>query len=193
MLLPQMGSSQCPILDRLTEEWATCVVPEASSGEGFPKKCTNTRGERSLARASTAGERVTIPILILRTRTRTPTPILTPILTPTMDTTTATTITTAWAWAIITVARVTAATILATLNMIGVALMMSTLPRLHLANHLADLRSGNHLLTVNMADPPATHQSHLSEALIKGSAVPQGAMGAVWVDTAIKATDLWAT
>lgn len=190
MLLPRMGSSQCHILGRLTEERATCVVREASSGEGFPKECTNTRGEGSLARANTTGETVTIPILTLILRTPTPTPNLT----PTMNTTTIT-ITMAWAWAITTVARV-ATTTLATLNMIGVTLMLSTLPRLHLVNHLVDICWGNHLLAVNTVDPPATHQSHLSEALIKGSAVPQRAMKAmraVWVDTAIKVTDLWIT
>lgn len=152
------------------------MVLEALSGEAFPKKCINTKGEGRLARAGTAGERVAIPILA-------------PITTPTTNTTTITiTMAWAWAWAVATVARVAAAT-MAILGMIGVALVMGTLPRHHLAN-LADLRSGGHLLAVHTADPPLTHQSHLSEALIEDLVIPQDAMGVVWVDTAIEATDL---
>jgi hypothetical protein len=153
------------------------MVLEALSGEAFPKKCINTKGEGSLARAGTAEERVAILILA-------------PITTPTMSTTTTTiTMAWAWAWAVATVARVAAAT-MAILDMIGVALVMGTLPRHHLANHLADLRSGGHLLVVHTADPPLTHQSHLSEVLIEDLVIPQDAMGVVWVDTAIEATDL---
>ena len=155
------------------------MVLGALGGEAFPKKCINTKGEGSLAKASTAGERVAILILA-------------PIPTPTMSTTTIT-ITTAWAWAwawaVATVARVAAAT-MATLDMNGVALIMGTLPRLHLANHFAGLRSGGHLFAVHTADPPATHESHLSEVLIEDLAIPQDVMGVVWVDTAIEATDL---